>query len=85
LLKLKPFSSFASKQHGFEKENNQEKSQGIKTVFFWKEWVRFIEYRHNVIDRTHVPTAIRKAIGRKWIPLRPVYVYQFAQTEKSKK
>ncbi|EFX61149.1 hypothetical protein DAPPUDRAFT_340563 [Daphnia pulex] len=64
LLKLKPLSSFASKQHGFENENNQEKSQGIKTLFFWKEWVRFIEYRRNVIDRTHVPTAIRKAIGR---------------------
>jgi hypothetical protein len=78
LLKLKPSSSFASKQQGVENENNQETSQGTKTLFVWKEWVRFIEYRRNVIDRTHVPTAIRKAIVKK---MDPAYVYQFAQTE----
>ena len=78
LLKLKPSSSFASKQQGVENENNQETSQGTKTLFVWKEWVRFIEYRRTVIDRTHVPTAIRKGIVKK---MDPAYVYQFAQTE----
>ncbi|EFX65232.1 hypothetical protein DAPPUDRAFT_117456 [Daphnia pulex] len=78
LLKLKPSSSFASKQQGVENENNRETSQGIKTPFVRKEWVRFIEYRRNVIDRTHVPTAIRKGIVKK---MDPAYVYQFAQTE----
>jgi hypothetical protein len=64
-------SSFTSKQHGFENENNQEKSQGIKTLFVWKEWVRFIEYRRNVIDRTHVQRSAKQSEenGSRFVPV----------------
>ena len=76
LLNLKPSSGFARQQHGIENADLPESSSGLKTLFVWREWVRFIEYRKAAINATHVPTAIRrKMVGE----MDPDYVLHFAQ------
>ena len=60
LLKLKPSSGFARKKQGSENVRHQPSFMDVRTLFVWKEWVRFIEYRRNAINRNHVPTAIRR-------------------------
>ena len=37
-----------------------ESTSKTPTLFVWDEWVRFIEYRRSVLERNHVPTAIRQ-------------------------
>lgn len=79
LLKLKPSSGFDRQlQRGSENASYQRESSGVKTLFVWKEWIRYIEYRRIVIERTHVPTAIRKGLVKK---MDPEYVLRFAQNE----
>lgn len=48
----------------------------MKTLFVWREWVRFIEFRRLSIERTHVPTAIRRGVVHK---MEPEYVLHHAQ------
>ena len=77
LLKLKPSSSFARRK-GSENVLPKQSSMGVKTLFVWKDWVRFIEYRRLAMERNHVPTAIRKGLVKK---MDPDYVLRFAQNE----
>ena len=78
LLKLKPSSGFARKKQGSENVRHQPSFMDVRTLFVWKEWVRFIEYRRNAINRNHVPTAIRRKLVKK---MDPEYVLRFAQNE----
>ncbi|XP_045028429.1 TATA box-binding protein-associated factor RNA polymerase I subunit B isoform X2 [Daphnia magna] len=83
LLKLKPSSGFSRRQASAENgnddyESHQPATSDIKPLFVWKEWVRFIEYRRISIERTHVPTAIRKELLDK---MDPEYVLRYAENE----
>lgn len=73
ILKLKPSSSFSRR-----KSYGHQSSSPVKTLFVWREWVRFIEYRRITLEQTHVPTAIRKGVVHK---MDPEYVLRFAKTE----
>lgn len=59
ILGLKPSSAFAKTS-----SSGAGRAEG-KTLFVWKEWVRFIHYRRLVLESHHVPTAVRhNAINR---------------------
>lgn len=80
LLKLKPSSGFSRRQACAENGNANGASyrpstSDVKPLFVWKEWVRFIEYRRIKIERTHVPTAIRRGLVDR---MDPEYVLHFA-------
>lgn len=74
LLKLKPSSSFARKRSN--DLTRRPLTTEMDTLFVWREWVRFIEFRRLSIERTHVPTAIRKGLVHK---MDPAYVLHHAQ------
>ncbi|XP_057379813.1 TATA box-binding protein-associated factor RNA polymerase I subunit B-like isoform X2 [Daphnia carinata] len=81
LLKLKPSSGFSRRQASAENEitvdGSHQRSDG-KPLFVWREWVRFIEYRRVAIERTHVPTAIRKELLDR---MDPEYILRYAENE----
>ncbi|KAI9558157.1 hypothetical protein GHT06_014910 [Daphnia sinensis] len=81
LLKLKPSSGFSRRQASAENgncDNGSHQPSDTKPLFVWREWVRFIEFRRIAIERTHVPTAIRKDLLDK---IDPEYVLRFAENE----
>ena len=78
LFQLKPSSGFARHKLGSGHVLPQQSFMGVKTLFVWEEWVRMIEYRSHAIEKTHVPTAIRKGSVKK---MDPDYVLHFAQND----
>ena len=75
LLNLKPSSSFT---RGNLDRNADISFSSMRTLFVWEEWVRFIRHRSYVLERTHVPTAIRKGTVRK---MDPQYIIHFVKNE----
>lgn len=77
LLQLKASSGFSRRKKDQNKTNSSS-THRLKTLFVWREWVRFVEYRRLTLERTHVPTAIRKGVVNK---MDPEYVLRFAKNE----
>ena len=75
LLNLKP-SSRLSRQK--QNQGNYRPSSEMKTLFVWGDWVRFMEFRRLVLERNHVPTAIRKGVVGK---MDPEFVLHFAKND----
>ena len=79
ILKLKPSSGLSNNKQDFDPSNASNPS-GMKTLFNWKEWARFIECRRFLLKRNHVPTAIRYGVIGK---MDPELVLNFAKTDGS--
>jgi hypothetical protein len=79
ILKLKPSSSLANNKEDFD-PSDATNSNSMKTLFNWKEWARFIKCRNWMLQRYHVPTAIRHGVIEK---MDPEFVLHFAKTDGS--
>jgi len=73
IFNLKSSSLLASTENYYSESINK-----IPTLFVWEEWVRFIEYRRTVLERNHVPTAIRHGLVSQ---MDPNLLLRFAENE----